>query len=116
MTEAENPASTLLFETFEPRILLDAAVPIVPIQNSQNPPNGTVLASDTQPGTVTDADGTNVTVVVTGNGHWEIVQETNAPALVVTGTDANSAVSITTTGGNNRFTFSSIDVTGPGHR
>ena len=103
--EANAAAAAVLFETFEPRVLLDAALPV--------PPNGTVLASDTAPATVQDADGTSVDVSITGNGHWQIVQEATAPTLTVTGTDTGSVISITTTGGNGRFLFSGIDVEGP---
>ena len=111
-TEAATQASTVLFETFEPRVLLDAALPVITIQPSAVP-NGTVLASDTQPGTVKDGDGTTVNVSITGNGHWQITQQDLAPALSVTGTDAGSAISITTTGGDGRFLFSGIDVENP---
>ena len=107
----EAPSATLLFETFEARVLLDAVLPIHPIQTSTLA-NGTVLASDTQPATVQDADGTDVSVSITGNGHWQITQQTLAPALAITGTDANSTVVVTTSGGNNRFLFSNIDVEG----
>ena len=107
--EKANPANPLVFETFETRVLLDAAIPIAPIL-SNTLANGTVLASDTQPGAVQDVDGTSVSVSITGGGHWQILQEPTAPALVVTGTNANSAISIVAVGGNNRFTFSGIDV------
>src|SRR6185437_2538103 len=100
------------FETFEPRVLLDAVLPVNPIQQTNSVANGTVLASDTQPGTVQDGDGTTVTVSITGSGHWAITQQTLAPALGVTGTDGNSIVTISTSGGDNRFLFSGIDIEG----
>src|SRR6202040_4158307 len=109
--QQQTPASTVLFETFESRVLLDAALPVIPVQNSQLP-NGTILASDTQPGTVQDGDGTVVNVSITGNGHWQIAQETLAPTLAVTGIDTNSTIAITTSGGDGRFLFSCIDVEG----
>ena len=77
----ETPSTTVLFETFEPRVLLDAVLPVNPIQQTNSVANGTVLASDTQPGTVQDGDGTTVTVSITGSGHWAITQQTLAPAL-----------------------------------
>ena len=105
-------ANTLLFETFEARVLLDAVLPTNPLTTTPLA-NGSILASDTQPGVVQDADGTQVNVAITGNGHWQITQQNLAPALTITGTDAGSAVTITTTGGNNRFLFSGIDVETP---
>ena len=110
-TGTQSPATELLFETFETRLLLDAVLP-VSVTTHTSPPIGTVLASDTQPGTVQDADGTTVGVSITGNGHWQITEQATAPALSITGTDSNSVISITTTGGNNQFLFSDIDVEG----
>ena len=95
-------------ETFETRVLLDAVLPINPVQTNSLP-NGTILASDTNPAIVRDADGTQVNVTISGNGHWQIAQEPVAPTLTITGTDANSAITITTSGGNNRFLFSGIE-------
>jgi len=109
--QQQTPASTVLFETFESRVLLDAALPVAPVQNSQV------------------ANGTNSRFrYAGGNGygrrrdnghcldHWEwslaIVQETLAPALTVTGTDPKFTIAITTGGGDGRFLFSGIDVEG----
>ena len=107
----EAAPAPVLFETFESRVLLDAALPISPIVTSAVP-NGTVLASDTQPGTVQDADGTAANVTISGNGHWQITQQDLAPAVLISGTDGASVVSITTGGGDGRFLFSGIDVEG----
>jgi hypothetical protein len=112
VAEQQPPASTVLFETFETRVLLDAVLPVNPVQNNSLP-NGTILASDTQPGTVQDGDGTTVGVAITGNGHWQITQESLAPALTIFGTASSSVVSITTTGGDGRFLFSGIGVESP---
>jgi hypothetical protein len=104
-SEPKTAAVPLLFETFESRILLDAVLPINPVHTAALP-TGTVLASDTQPSTVQDADGTQVSISIAGNGHWQITrQAVAAPALTITGTDAGSAVTITSAGGNNRFFF-----------
>ena len=82
----ELPSTMLIFETFEPRVLMDAALPFVVSANSA-PPNGTVLASDTAPAVVQDTDGTAVSITIGGSGHWTIVQADTAPALDVFGTD-----------------------------
>jgi hypothetical protein len=103
--------ATLLFETFETRVLLDAVLPFNPVQTTSIA-NNTVLASDANPVTVQDADGTRVSISIVGNGHWQITQQALAPALTITGTDGNSKVAITTQGGNDRFLFSGIDVEG----
>ena len=78
----EMPSTSLIFETFEQRVLMDAALPIV---LSTTLPNGTILASDAAPALVQDADGTTVSVTISGNGHWKIVQADAAPALDVFG-------------------------------
>src|SRR5438132_1539769 len=75
-------AGAILFETFEPRVLL-SATPVVP--------PGTVLATDTAPTIVQDADGTSLTVGVSGSAHWSLVQGAAAPELTVTSTITTSS-------------------------
>ncbi|WP_404710694.1 Ig-like domain-containing protein [Sphingomonas sp. MMS24-J13] len=95
--------STMVLEQFEPRVLLS------------DTPFGTVLASDQNPGTIKDADGTSLQIVLTGAGHWQLTQGDpgHNPILTVTGTAATSTLTLlTSTDGDGRFGLGAIDVQG----
>ena len=104
-SDRSNAQTMVLFETFEQRVLL-SATPLAP-------PIGTILASDHVPATVQDIDGTQISVAVSGAGHWQLTQGALAPVLTITGTDNNSAVALTTSGGDGRIQLGGIDLEGP---
>jgi hypothetical protein len=78
----------VMFETLEPRVLMNAS-PVGQV-------NPTVIASSTQPVIVQDINGTQLTVSLSGHGSWQITQGPNGLQLTVTGTDANSQLTLST--------------------
>jgi len=94
-------ATPVLFESYEPRLLLSGA------------PMGTVLAGSTGPAIFQDADGTTVTATLQGPGQWQFVQGAVLPELTVTGTDATSTFSIATAGGDGRLALEGVTLAGP---
>ncbi len=98
---APGSARPVLFELFEPRVLLSGA------------PIGTVLAGSTGPAVFQDADGTTVTATLQGPGQWQFVQGALLPELTISGTDATSAFSIATTGGDGRLALEGVTLQGP---
>ncbi|MGE0417784.1 MAG: Ig-like domain-containing protein, partial [Acetobacteraceae bacterium] len=90
----------LLFETLEQRLLL-SGTPV---------PIGTVLATDTAPAIVQDADGTQLDMSVTGAGHWQVVQGATAPEVTFTATTAASNIVLKTSGGDGRFLIGGLEV------
>ncbi len=106
MHEGQLPKKTVIFETLEPRLLLNAnplAIPAV----------GTALASDTSPALVQDADGTQLTVNLSGPGHWQVIQGDAGPRLSATGTDATSQLGLQTAGGDGRFQLTGVYLNAP---
>ncbi|MCC6717083.1 MAG: choice-of-anchor D domain-containing protein, partial [Acetobacteraceae bacterium] len=94
-------AAPVLFESYEPRLLLSGA------------PIGTVLASSTGAADFVDADGTKVAATLTGPGQWQFIQGAALPTLTITGTDATSSFSITGVGGDGRVALEGVTVGGP---
>jgi hypothetical protein len=80
--------SPVMFETLEPRVLMNAS-PVGQV-------TPTPIASSTQPVVVQDVNGTQLTVSLSGHGSWQITQGPNGLQLTVTGTDANSQLTLTT--------------------
>jgi hypothetical protein len=78
----------VMFETLEPRVLMNAS-PVGQV-------TPTVIASSTQPVIVQDVNGTQLTVSLSGHGSWQITQGPNGLQLTVTGTDANSQLTLST--------------------
>lgn len=78
----------VMFETLEPRVLMNAS-PVGQV-------NPTVIANSTQPVLVQDINGTQLTVSLSGHGSWQITQGPNGLQLTVTGTDANSQLTLST--------------------
>jgi hypothetical protein len=76
-------------------------------------PIGTVLSNDSSPAIVQDVDGTQLTIGLTGPGHWQVVEGASGPQLTVTATDPTSQVSLQTTGGNGRFTLFGVELDAP---
>jgi hypothetical protein len=79
--------SPVMFETLEPRVLMNAS-PVGQV-------TPTPIASSTQPVVVQDVNGTQLTVSLSGHGSWQITQGPNGLQLTVTGTDANSQLTLT---------------------
>jgi hypothetical protein len=79
--------SPVTFETLEPRVLMNAS-PVGQV-------TPTPIASSTQPVVVQDVNGTQLTVSLSGHGSWQITQGPNGLQLTVTGTDANSQLTLT---------------------
>ncbi|WP_420382221.1 Ig-like domain-containing protein [Novosphingobium sp.] len=78
-----------------------------------NTPTGTVIASDINPAAVKDTDGTQIQIVMTGAGHWQLLQGAGAdPTLQFTGTNSTTTVTILTSGGDGRFALSDVTVGG----
>ncbi|MGC1560076.1 MAG: Ig-like domain-containing protein, partial [Bradyrhizobium sp.] len=80
--------SPVMFETLEPRVLMNAS-PVGQVTQTN-------IASSTQPVVVQDVNGTQLTVSLSGHGSWQITQRPNGLQLTVTGTDANSQLTLTT--------------------
>jgi hypothetical protein len=80
--------SPIMFETLEPRVLMNAS-PVGQV-------TPTVIASSTQPVIVQDVNGTQLTVSLSGHGSWQIAQGPNGLQLTVSGTDANSQLTLST--------------------
>jgi len=94
-------AAPVLFESYEPRLLLSGA------------PVGTVLAGSAAAADFVDADGTKVTATLTGPGQWQFIQGAALPTLTITGTDATSVFSITGAGGDGRVALEGVALAGP---
>lgn len=90
----------LLFETLEPRVLLNAA------------PFATVA----QPQPIAQENGTQLFATLTGAGHIQVSQtQGGGEALTITGTTATSSLVLTVKGGTagQHFLLNSIDIAGP---
>jgi hypothetical protein len=77
-----------MFETLEPRVLMNAS-PVGQVTQTN-------IASSTQPIVVQDVNGTQLTVSLSGHGSWQMTQGPDGLQLTVTGTDANSQLTLTT--------------------
>ena len=99
---ARHPAAApVLFESFEPRLLLSGV------------PAGTVLASSSGAADFLDIDGTKVTATLSGPGQWQFIQGSALPSLTITGTDATSSFSISGAGGDGRVMLEGVTLQGP---
>ena len=96
---AKRVAAPVLFESYEPRLLLSGAP-------------GTVLASSSGAADFIADNGTKVTATLSGPGQWQFVQGAALPTLIITGTDATSAFSITGAGGSGRVLLEGVSVAG----
>lgn len=123
----EQVADTpVMFETLEPRILMNApvflstpptttTVPIVVVSTpaatttapvttnapvvvpSTPPATTTVLSSSSHPVVIQDANGTQLTASLSGHGSWQITDGPGGLQLTVSNTDANSQLTLSTT-------------------
>ena len=94
-------ANPVLFESYEPRLLLSGV------------PAGTVLANSTGSAEFLDADGTKVTATLTGPGQFQVVQGAALPTLLITGTDATSTFTLAGAGGNGWVNLEGVTLAGP---
>src|SRR4029077_20134788 len=65
-----------------------------------------------QPLTLTDADGTQVTFTLSGAGRGDVTPSAGGFDLALTGTDAASAVTLTAVGGDGRATLHNLTING----
>ncbi len=80
-----------------------------------NPATGAVLASalaapTANTSTVTDNDGTQATASISGEGLVSLTAQDGGYALMVTGTNADSVLTLSTSGGDGRLRLTGIEV------
>ena len=93
--KASKPFRPMVFDSLEPRLLL----------------NGDVFQAG-QALTLLDGDGTQVTFALNGIGSGEVASTAQGFDVTVSGSNASTAVSVTTAGGDGRAKLHNLDVTG----
>ena len=105
----EQVADTpVMFETLEPRILM-SATPVV-LLPSTPPATTTVEASSSHPAIVQETNGAQLSVSLHGQGAWQITDGPSGLQLTVTGTNANSQLTLSTGSGAPHFLLNGIDI------
>jgi hypothetical protein len=124
---AASATSAVVFETLEPRVLLNASLVATGVPSSEAMAAAAVVSTvqpnlaQAQPDQAnpsgkgpiaTDAQGTQLFVSLAGPGQFQFTQDASGPKLVVSGTTENSRLTLDTKGGDGHFQFGTIAISG----
>ncbi|WP_447979418.1 LEPR-XLL domain-containing protein [Candidatus Nitrospira bockiana] len=107
-----SSSSSFRMESLESRVLLsgDLASAVVAFEAPTGTSKGQFAAGDSL--VLTDGDGSSVTFQLSGSGRGEVLQDGTRWDLKITGTNTDTTVGITVSGGNGRAALDDVSIAG----
>jgi hypothetical protein len=99
-----DPANTIPESDENNNVFITGTTQQLQASNSFGSVSGTTIPSMT----LTDADGTRFTLSISGKGTVQVGQDVDGYSMQINGSDANTQISITASGGDGRVTFDAI--------